>query len=466
MAFLYALLYTIVPFSLGYYNLKELFGTKKGILITAIVSIISLIIPIYNFISFSVNLDLFFYIVATYWIGFTIHLLLNFKTGFVKIKRRLMYFFNLIFLGLYLNSMPIWNMSEIGSRLSPQSITDVSFSQLTNEKNNAILINKEHAINIAKNSLNKEIKKDEKTLKLNSVVEIDSFLVSLQKHKNSYYWIIPLKLSDNTLGYEQYNLGDIPAYIMVNATKEKTIAELVEHYSDLNGKKQSVRINLFTDGFYGRDLERTIKLENPTEIISSFSFNIDENKVPYAIAHVVEAGVGLGNYIPTKIIAYNLITNVSNDYSFSNTPKWVSSISDSKTMLDAISDWGLYKNSNIVDFLKGTHKVKLNNKSAQSMNDEIIMIPLTNGLGWIAEMTSTENKNQRISDLIIIDGLSMNVYLKTFNNENIVSSTIVEESIQGKLGINSGIWTTSDARPYTFNGNNVWIIPIISKKRW
>jgi hypothetical protein len=454
MAFLYALLYTIIPFSLGYYNLKELFGTKKGILILIIISIISLFIPIYHFLSFNFNLELFYYIFGAYWVGFSVHLLLNFKSGFVKIKRRLMYVLNLIFLGFYLNSMPIWNMSEIGGRLSPQSIENIYFDKLTTT--NSIIISKKHAIEISKKSLNTEIKKGDVALKLNTIVEIDHTLVSLQKHNKNYYWIIPLKIANNDFGYSQYKVGEIPAYIMVDATKEKTNAELIKTYSDLSGKQFDIKIELFTDGYYGRNLERTIKLQNPKDIISSFSFQIDENKVPYAIAHVVEAGVGLANYIPTKIIAYNLITNSSKEYSFSNTPNWVSSISDLNTTLAIINDWGLYGNYDIISFFKGTRKLKDN-------NGDLVMIPINSGLGWFAEMTSTIDE-KHITDIIVVDGVSLNVYLKTFNEQNISSSTLVKESIQGKLGKDSGFWTTSNARPYSLNNSDVWIVPIISKK--
>lgn len=156
--------------------------------------------------------------------------------------------------------------------------------------------------------------------------------LTLQNVNGNLYYVGPLEHS----GFFKWNKnksGTI-GYIKVNATRENDV-ELV---TEVEGKK--LNLKYLDSAYFGSYLKRHAFYECPTEGLTDFSFEIDDDGNPYYVISIYEKSIGIkGN----KVIGTLIIdpqTGESTRYSVSDTPKWVDRIQPESIINKNLDNWG------------------------------------------------------------------------------------------------------------------------------
>lgn len=126
----------------------------------------------------------------------------------------------------------------------------------------------------------------------------------------------------------------LPAYIRVDmVTQESEVVRLEE------GMKYS-----HSDLFF-RNINRHIRLNYPTKMFESPSFEIDDDGQPYWIAPVYNYKIGLfGGKDIVGAVLVNAIDGSSQYYDIEKVPTWVDRVYPSDLLLTQLENWGQYTN--------------------------------------------------------------------------------------------------------------------------
>lgn len=133
----------------------------------------------------------------------------------------------------------------------------------------------------------------------------------------------------------------IPGYIMVDMTTEDTTLVRLDE-----GIKYS------ESEYFNRNIYRHLRFNYPTYIFDEFSFEIDDDGVPYYVASVKQFNIGLfGGVTIGKVVLCNAITGETVSYDVGDVPEWVDQVYSADLLTDLYDYYGTLKNGYINSIL-------------------------------------------------------------------------------------------------------------------
>ena len=168
---------------------------------------------------------------------------------------------------------------------------------------------------------------------LGSQVTLGEF--TIQKVNDQLYWVAPLLHS----GFFKWNKNRVgtPGYVMVNATNERDV-KLVQQ---VGGKP--VRIKYQSEAFFGDNLYRHIYMNGHcTEGLTDFTFEIDDQGVPYWVVTKYKKKVGFYGSDAVSVLVVDAATGVIKEYEMAHVPTWIDRIQPEKFIEEQLNDWGEY----------------------------------------------------------------------------------------------------------------------------
>ncbi|SJZ38150.1 hypothetical protein [Anaerorhabdus furcosa] len=172
---------------------------------------------------------------------------------------------------------------------------------------------------------------------------ISQFAVSDQYTQISYNGrlvrVTPLEYNGFFKWFGNRNEG-IPGYIMVDSTTgEASLIKLPE------GMKY------VTSGYFNDNLQRHIRFQYPTELLSTSVFEIDDDGNPYFITPVLK--VRWIEMLPDikGAILTNPIDGTSTYYDVKDVPKWVDHVYPANLVIEQANSWGSYQDGWLNSFI-------------------------------------------------------------------------------------------------------------------
>ena len=168
---------------------------------------------------------------------------------------------------------------------------------------------------------------------LGSQVTLGEF--NIQKVNNDLYWVAPL-LHSGFFKWQK-NMEGTNGYVMVNACNERDV-KLVQ---EINGKK--IYIKYQSEAYFFDNLERYLYFHGYWNVgLTDYSFEIDDSGIPYWVVTKYKKSIGFDGEDATGVVIVNAQTGEINDYSITNTPKWVDRIQPGGFIETQLNDWGNY----------------------------------------------------------------------------------------------------------------------------
>ncbi|MEG0238654.1 CvpA family protein [Anaerorhabdus sp.] len=172
---------------------------------------------------------------------------------------------------------------------------------------------------------------------------ISQFYVSEQYTQISYNGrlvrVTPLEYNGFFKWFGNRNEG-IPGYIMVDSTTgEASLIKLPE------GMKFAA------SGYFNDNLQRHIRFQYPTELLSTSVFEIDDEGNPYYITPVLK--VRWIEMLPDVkgAILTNAIDGTSTYYDVKDVPKWVDHVYPASLVIEQANSWGSYQDGWLNSFI-------------------------------------------------------------------------------------------------------------------
>lgn len=148
------------------------------------------------------------------------------------------------------------------------------------------------------------------------------------------YRVSPLEYRD-VIKWIQNRGEGVPGYIRVNVSDPSDV-ELVM----LDEGMRYVESACLND-----DLQRHVRLRYPTEMMTDYSFEIDDAGNPYYVVSTYRPEVGVyGGNDATGIILVDPISGACTKYDEDEVPQWVDRIQPSQFALEQLDNWGRYVN--------------------------------------------------------------------------------------------------------------------------
>ncbi len=152
-------------------------------------------------------------------------------------------------------------------------------------------------------------------------------------YKDKPYRVTTISYSNVFKWLSNHSEG-LPAYITVDmVTQESEVVRLEE------GMKYS-----HSDLFF-RNISRYLRVNYPTKMFETPSFEIDEDGTPYWIASVYDYKVGVfGGKDIVGAVLVNACTGEHQYYDISEVPTWIDCVYPTTLLLTQLENWGLYTN--------------------------------------------------------------------------------------------------------------------------
>lgn len=174
--------------------------------------------------------------------------------------------------------------------------------------------------------------------KIGEVVELVSqFNVSSYysqiNYKNKPFRVSPLEYADFLKWIS--NMGEgIPYYISIDMATQAT--ELV---------KLDEGIKYSPSEYFGRDLNRHIRMNYPTKMFENLSFEVNDNGHPYWVMSYYDYTFGLfGGKDIGGIILVDAVTGETEDYPLESVPQWIDLAYSPELAIAQANNWGTLKN--------------------------------------------------------------------------------------------------------------------------
>ncbi|MGL6174157.1 MAG: hypothetical protein ACRC1P_06060 [Cellulosilyticaceae bacterium] len=168
---------------------------------------------------------------------------------------------------------------------------------------------------------------------LGSVSQLGEF--HIQSVDGELYWVAPLVHRD--LIKWLTNLEGTTGYIKVSATNPQDVSFV----QSLN--EEPVRIVYQPDAYLHQDLARHLYTNGFINVgLTDFTFEIDDQGLPYWVVSLYEHKVGFGGADAIGIATVNASTGEIASYSITEAPSWIDRIQPMDFIETQLSDWGLY----------------------------------------------------------------------------------------------------------------------------
>lgn len=264
---------------------------------------------------------------------------------------------------------------------------------------------------------------------LGSQAQLQEFFI--QKVNGKLYWIAPLEHS----GFFKWmnNKQGTTGYVMVSATNERDV-KLVQ---EVNGKPLFLKYQ--REAYFGSNLHRYLYFNGyNTTGLADFSFEIDDDGVPYWVVTKYAKKVGFSGNDATGVVVVNAQNGAIKEYSIKNTPIWVDRIQPISFIKDQLNDWG--------EYVKGYWNFSNENK-LQITEDLTLVYGKDNKSYWYTGITSV-GKDESAVGFVLVDTRTKET---TFYKQSGATEFAAQSSAQGKVqekGFQASL-------PIPYNINNI-----------
>jgi hypothetical protein len=148
------------------------------------------------------------------------------------------------------------------------------------------------------------------------------------------YRVSPLEYQDLYKWFQNRTTG-IPGYVRVN----------VNDLNDVKLIELNQGIRYAPSAFFNEDLMRHVRFAYRTEILSDFSFEIDETGHPYYVISVIEPKIGFfSGWDAVGVIVVDAVSGDMAKYALEEVPLWVDRVQPTDLAWYQIDNWGYYVN--------------------------------------------------------------------------------------------------------------------------
>lgn len=147
-------------------------------------------------------------------------------------------------------------------------------------------------------------------------------------YKGRVVKVAPLEY-DGFFKYFNNKKDGVPGYVLVDT--ETNEAEFV---------RLEKGMNYSPSGYFSKDLMRAFRMKYPTKVFGDYSFQIDENGVPYWVISCMSFHTFFGCTVPEEAILMNAITGEMELYSMSEIPEWVDYVYSGDEICDLYNSYG------------------------------------------------------------------------------------------------------------------------------
>jgi hypothetical protein len=225
-----------------------------------------------------------------------------------------------------LASSPLFNAYKYRSQLNVVETSDFSKNFASIELSRIPLVDKAVAIKLGD-------KKVGEVAALGSQFEVNQDY-TLVSSNNRLYRITPLEYRDFFKWFQNKDVG-IPNYIKVNVNDSNDV-ELVK-------LKQGMRYA--PSAFFNYNLFRHIRFTYRTELMTDYSFEIDDQGNPFWVVSVYEPEIGFfGGPDAKGVIICDPITGELQKYGIDEVPEWVDRVQPVQIASSQLNNWGQYIN--------------------------------------------------------------------------------------------------------------------------
>lgn len=168
--------------------------------------------------------------------------------------------------------------------------------------------------------------------------------------KDGLYRVSPLEYRDMFKWFQNKDKG-VPGYIKINVSDPSDV-ELVELDEGMRYAPSA---------YLNQNMERHVRFSYPMDMITDYSFEVDDNGKPFWIISTYVPEVGFFNAPDaTGIIVLDPISGKMKKYDIKDAPKWVDRVQPAEFAIDQLENWGKYVNGYIntlfgqKDMLKNT----------------------------------------------------------------------------------------------------------------
>lgn len=148
------------------------------------------------------------------------------------------------------------------------------------------------------------------------------------------YRVSPLEYQDLYKWFQNRSTG-VPGYVRVNVNDLNDV-KLIE----LN---QGIRYT--PSAFFQEDLMRHVRFAYRTEILSDFSFEIDDSGHPYYVISVIEPQIGFfSGWDAVGVIVVDAVSGEMMKYGLDEIPSWIDRVQPTDLAWYQIDNWGYYVN--------------------------------------------------------------------------------------------------------------------------
>ncbi|MEG0290631.1 MAG: CvpA family protein, partial [Erysipelotrichaceae bacterium] len=152
--------------------------------------------------------------------------------------------------------------------------------------------------------------------------------------KDGLYRVSPLEYRDMFKWFQNKGKG-IPGYVKINVTDPSDV-ELVELDKGMRYAPSS---------YLNQNLARHVRFAYPTEMLTDYSFEVDDSGKPYWIISTYQNEVGFFNAPDaTGVIILDPVSGDMKKYGLKDLPKWVDRVQPAEFAINQLENWGKYVN--------------------------------------------------------------------------------------------------------------------------
>lgn len=148
------------------------------------------------------------------------------------------------------------------------------------------------------------------------------------------YRVSPLEYQDIYKWLQNRESG-IPGYVRVN----------VNDLNDIKLIELSPGITYSPSAYFHEDLMRHVRFSYRTEILSDYSFEIDDSGHPYYVISIIEPKIGFfSGWDAVGVIVVDAVTGQMTKHGLDDLPTWVDRVQPTELAWFQVDNWGYYVN--------------------------------------------------------------------------------------------------------------------------
>jgi hypothetical protein len=289
--------------------------------------------------------------------------------------------------------------------------------------------------------------------------------MNIQSVSGSLVWLAPLDYNGFWKSWSYRNQGT-GGYVIVQAEEAKAPAVLVDNIS----------LRYTDNAFLWYNLQRDIYMDYPGVYIGEHTFQLDDKGNPAWVTMISNPAVfGIYGDVPKGVVITSPLTGSNTFYAMNNVPLWVERVMDERITEKYLEYWGEYKHGfwNTIfgqeDFLvpTGGLHTQVGTESgsvtiSQSDTPDVYLVRGTDGrLYWFGSFT-TVGKDSSMVGYMLTDLRTGN--FNFYPTPSIYNDIGAAKNVQQNPEV-AKVMGATVAQPimYMINGEEIWIMPVITQ---